>query len=70
IGNDLLRVENLSVAIDEEMIIENISFILNPGDKTVFIGQNDIQQTTLLRALMDDVEDNWTVTGDIKWGVT
>lgn len=52
------------------MIIENISFILNPGDKTVFIGQNDIQQTTLLRALMDDVEDNWTVTGDIKWGVT
>ena len=70
IGNDLLRVENLSVAIDGEMIIENISFILNPGDKTVFIGQNDIQQTTLLRALMDDVEDNWTVTGDIKWGVT
>lgn len=70
IGNDLLRVENLSVAIEGEMIIENISFILNPGDKTVFIGQNDIQQTTLLRALMDDVEDNWTVTGDIKWGVT
>ena len=70
IGNDLLRVENLSVAIEGEMIIENISFLLNPGDKTVFIGQNDIQQTTLLRALMDDVEDNWTVTGDIKWGVT
>jgi len=43
---------------------------LNPGDKTVFIGQNDIQQTTLIRALMDDIEDNWTVTGDIKWGVT
>ena len=70
IGNDLLRVDNLAVSIDGEKILENISFILNPGDKTVFIGQNDIQQTTLLRALMNDVEDNWEVTGDIKWGIT
>ena len=70
VGNDLLRVENLSVEVDGEMILENLSFILAPGDKTVFIGQNDIQQTTLIRALMNDVEDSWKVTGDIKWGVT
>ena len=70
IGNDLLTVENLTVKMDGETILDNISFILRPGVKTAIIGQNDIQQTTLLRALMDDVEDNWTVTGDIKWGVT
>ena len=34
IGNDLLTVENLSVKIDGETILDNISFILRPGDKT------------------------------------
>lgn len=66
IGNDLLKVDNLSVKIDGEVILENISFILNPGDKTAFIGQNDIQTTALMRAIMGDID----YTGDIKWGVT
>ena len=39
---------------------------LNPGDKTAFIGQNDIQTTSLIRALMGDIE----YTGEVKWGVT
>ena len=68
IGNDLLRVENLSVKIDGETIIDKISFILAPGDKTAFIGQNDLQTTALLRALMDDPDIEYS--GDIKWGVT
>lgn len=66
IGNDLLKVDNLSVKIDGEVILDNISFILNPGDKTAFIGQNDIQTTALIRAIMGDIE----YTGEVKWGVT
>lgn len=66
IGNDLLTVENLSVEMDGEKIIDNISFILNPGDKTAFLGQNDIQTTALLRAVMNDID----YTGTVKWGVT
>jgi ATPase subunit of ABC transporter with duplicated ATPase domains len=66
IGNDLLKVENLSVKIDGEVILDKISFILNPGDKTAFIGQNDIQTTALIRALMGDLD----YTGEVKWGVT
>ena len=65
-GKDLLTVENLSVTIDGEKILDNISFILRPGDKTAFIGQNDIQTTALIRALMDDID----YEGTIKWGVT
>ncbi|HHU5042878.1 TPA: ABC-F family ATP-binding cassette domain-containing protein [Streptococcus agalactiae] len=65
-GNDLLTVENLSVTIDGEKILDNISFILRPGDKTALIGQNDIQTTALIRALMGDIE----YEGTIKWGVT
>ena len=66
IGNDLLTVDNLSVKIDGEVILDKISFILNPGDKTAFIGQNDIQTTALIRAIMGDIE----YTGEVKWGVT
>ncbi|AEF26312.1 ATP-binding cassette domain-containing protein [Streptococcus parauberis] len=65
-GNDLLTVENLSVTIDGEKIIDNISFILRPGDKAAIIGQNDIQTTALMRALADDID----YEGTIKWGVT
>ncbi|WP_230637599.1 ATP-binding cassette domain-containing protein [Streptococcus mutans] len=66
IGNDLLSVENLSVKIDGESILDNISFTLNPGDKTAIIAQNDIQSTALIRALMGDID----YEGTIKWGVT
>ena len=66
IGNDLLTVENLSVKIDGEVILDNISFILRPGDKTALIGQNDIQTTALIRAIMGDID----YEGTVKWGIT
>ncbi|HEU9859968.1 TPA: ATP-binding cassette domain-containing protein [Streptococcus pneumoniae] len=66
IGNDLLTVENLTVKIDGETILDNISFILRPDDKTVLIGQNDIQTTALIRAIMGDID----YEGTVKWGVT
>ncbi|MCW1036691.1 ATP-binding cassette domain-containing protein [Streptococcus anginosus] len=66
IGNDLLTVENLSVKIDGEVILDNISFILRPGDKTALIGQNDIQTTALIRAIMVDID----YEGTVKWGIT
>ncbi|HIH3023779.1 TPA: ABC-F family ATP-binding cassette domain-containing protein [Streptococcus pneumoniae] len=66
IGNDLLTVENLAVKIDGETILDNISFILRPDDKTALIGQNDIQTTALIRAIMGDID----YEGTVKWGVT
>ncbi|VTI54006.1 ABC transporter ATPase [Streptococcus pneumoniae] len=66
IGNDLLTVENLTVKIDGETILNNISFILRPDDKTALIGQNDIQTTALIRAIMGDID----YEGTVKWGVT
>lgn len=66
IGNDLLTIENLTVKIDGETILDNISFILRPDDKTALIGQNDIQTTALIRAIMGDID----YEGTVKWGVT
>lgn len=66
IGNDLLTVENLSVKIDGDIILNNVSFILRPGDKTALIGQNDLQTTALIRAIIGDID----YEGTVKWGVT
>lgn len=67
IGNDLIRVENVSKTIDGIKILDNISFSLNKDDKAAFISQNDIAITVLFKILMGEMEPD---TGSVKWGVT
>jgi ATPase subunit of ABC transporter with duplicated ATPase domains len=67
IGNDLLQVENVSVTIDGKKILNNISFTLRPEDKTVFIADNDLATTALIRVIMGEFQPD---TGSVRWGVT
>ena len=67
IGNDLLRVENVSKAIDGKQILDNISFNLNKDDKVAFTGESDIAITTLFKIIMGEMEPD---SGTVKWGVT
>lgn len=67
IGNDLLRVEGLTKTIDGEKVLDNLSFIMNKGDKVALVGNNDIAKTTLFKILMGEMEPD---SGTFKWGVT
>ncbi len=67
IGNDLLRVESLTKTIDGEKVLDNISFIMNKGDKVALVGNNEIAKTTLFKILMGEMEPD---SGTFKWGVT
>ncbi|MEK6189649.1 MAG: ATP-binding cassette domain-containing protein [Carnobacterium alterfunditum] len=67
IGNDLLRVENLSKTIDGKQILDNITFTLNKDDKVAFTSKNDIAITVLFKILMGEMEPD---SGTFKWGVT
>lgn len=67
IGNDLLRVEGLTKTIDGEKVLDNLSFIMNKGDKVALVGQNEIAKTTLFKILMGEMEPD---SGTFKWGVT
>lgn len=67
IGNDLLRVENLSKTIDDKSLINQISFTLNKDDKVAFISTSDILPTILFKLLMGELTPD---TGSIHWGVT
>ena len=67
IGNDLLRVENVSKTIDGHEVLKNVSFILRPGDKTGIISRNDVTATVLMQLLAGELKPD---TGTITWGVT
>ncbi len=66
-GNDILRVDGISKTIDGVKVLDNISFTVNKEDKIVFLGANDLAQTTLFQILMGEVEPD---AGEYKWGVT
>lgn len=67
IGNDLLRVEGISKTIDGEKVLENVSFIMNKGDKVALVGRDEIAKTTLFKILAGEIEPD---EGSFKWGVT
>ena len=49
IGNEILVVENLSKTIDGVKVLDNISFILNHGDKVAFVGAGELAKTRCSR---------------------
>ncbi|MCC5894336.1 MAG: ATP-binding cassette domain-containing protein [Alkalibacterium sp.] len=67
IGNDLIRVENLSKTIDGKKVLSNISFNLGSDDKVAFVSRNDIAITTLFKIIMGEMEPD---SGSYQWGVT
>jgi ATPase subunit of ABC transporter with duplicated ATPase domains len=67
IGNDLLRVEGLTKTIDGVKVLDNVSFIINKGDKLAFVGKSEIAITTLFKILNGEMEAD---SGTYKWGVT
>lgn len=66
-GNDLLMVSDLEKEIDGERVLNDISFMVNKGDKIAFVGPNGLAKTTLFEILMEEIKPD---AGDFKWGVT
>ena len=48
-------------------MLNNISFVLTPGDKVAFVGTDELARTTLFQILMGEMEPD---EGSFKWGVT
>ncbi len=67
VGNDLLTVKSLTKEVDGVRILDNISFIINKGDKVAFVGMDGLAKTTLFRILMEELEQD---SGEFKWGIT
>ena len=67
LGNDLVKVENVSHTIDGEKILDNVSFIIRPGEKVALLSRNDLATTTLMQILAGEIEPD---EGTGTWGQT
>lgn len=67
LGNDLVKVENVSHTIDGEKILDNVSFIIRPGEKVALLSRNDLATTTLMQILAGKIEPD---EGTVTWGQT
>ncbi|MEK4565085.1 ATP-binding cassette domain-containing protein [Alkalihalobacillus sp. FSL R5-0424] len=67
IGNDLLRVENLSKTVDGVKVLNNVSFTMNKDDKIALVGTHETAKTTLFKILTGEMEPD---SGSYKWGIT
>lgn len=64
-GNDVLTVENLSKAFEDNQLFKNINFQVKRGERVALIGNNGTGKTTLLKIINQIIEAD---TGNIKLG--
>ncbi len=64
-GTDVLSVQNVSKAFDDNRLFKNVSFDIYKGDKVGLIGPNGIGKSTLFKIIIDDLSKD---TGDIILG--
>lgn len=66
VGNDLLSVNDLSKTVDGKLLVNEISFIVNKGDKIAILG-DEVAKTALFQILTEEKNQD---SGEFKWGLT
>ncbi len=66
-GDQLLKVDNLTVIIEGEKILDNISFTIKKGQKTVFLAKSEVVTTALFKVIMGELKPD---SGKFEWGIT
>lgn len=66
-GKQLLTLDNVSKTVEGEKVLDNLSFVVNKGDKIAFVGPNSLPKTTLFQVLMGELEADG---GEYSWGIT
>ncbi|HXW60383.1 MAG TPA: ATP-binding cassette domain-containing protein, partial [Myxococcota bacterium] len=66
-GDILLEVRDLTKTIGGLIVLDNVSFTINKGDKAIFVGEDEIAKTTLFSILMGELKPD---SGSFRWGIT
>ena len=64
-GNDVLKVENLSVGYENQVITDDLNFQINRLDRVALIGPNGIGKSTILKTVAQTLPP---LKGDIYYG--
>lgn len=66
-GDQLLKVDNLTVSLEGEKIINNVSFTIKKGQKVVFLAKSEVVTSALFKVLMGEQTPD---SGKVEWGIT
>lgn len=66
-GNKIVNVKDVSHTIDDQPVLNNVSFVIENGDKVAFTGQHSLAKTTLLEILAGNITPD---SGTVEWGET
>lgn len=66
-GDQILEVENLSLALEGVILFKSLTFRLNKGDKVAVIGKDDVAVSALFAVLNEEIKPD---QGTLKWGTT
>ena len=67
VGNEILKVENLSKTIDGKTIFSKVRFDIQKGDKIAFISRDPIALTSFFEIINDKTKAD---SGTYEWGTT
>ncbi|MBP7770160.1 MAG: ATP-binding cassette domain-containing protein [Aliarcobacter sp.] len=67
VGKELLTVRNISKSYDDHVVLQDINFTVEKGDKIALIGTNGIGKTTLCEILVENLKPD---SGEVFWGAT
>jgi len=63
-GSIVVEMRNLSKSYDDNLIIDDIDFILERGEKIAFVGRNGEGKSTLAKVILKELD----YTGNLKFG--
>ncbi len=66
-GKEILQVEHLNLSVDGEVLLKDVNFMLNKGEKVVVFSRNPLAVTNFFKVLMGEMEPD---SGSFKWGIT
>ncbi|SDE95772.1 ATPase components of ABC transporters with duplicated ATPase domains [Fontibacillus panacisegetis] len=66
-GKQLLTIDSLNKTVEGDKVLDNVSFVVNKGDKIAFVGPNSLPKSTLFQVVMGELEPD---AGEYSWGVT
>ncbi|WP_027094127.1 ABC-F family ATP-binding cassette domain-containing protein [Cohnella thermotolerans] len=66
-GKQIVTVDNVSLTVDGEKLLDGVSFVVNKGDKIALVGPYGQAKTALFQVLAGEVQPD---SGSVTWGVT
>jgi ATP-binding cassette subfamily F protein 3 len=63
-GREVLKAENVSKSYGDNLVLENVDFLIERGERVAFVGRNGEGKTTMAKVLTGEVE----YSGNVKVG--